>query len=173
MAHKIVCSSTLNENRTGQDQNQAYASVQAQNSGVNSAPAVCAQPVPFAVAVPVYSQPGTFYQQDLERGTRLTAMQNNQGLFRFNHPIPAQAVVIVPRTGKPPNHIGLALFACLCCIAPIGLCALCLACRVDSFWQSGNYAAAVQASRLALQLSLASILTGMVLILIGALTKEN
>jgi len=132
-----------------------------------------AQPVQMAIAVPFVTQQA-YPQGQLQYGGQNPYGMQNQTIMMGR---PGQQMILVtnnppPGLDKPSNHMCLALVSFICCIWPIGLCALCMSCRVDSLWAQGNYAGAQQASRLAFQLALASIISGAILVIIASVAKK-
>ena len=52
-----------------------------------------------------------------------------------------------PYAPKPDSNMGLAIFTTLCCCLPLGIVAIIYASKVNDYYNSGNYQAAVQAAK--------------------------
>ncbi|XP_035684932.1 transmembrane protein 91-like isoform X1 [Branchiostoma floridae] len=83
----------------------------------------------------------------------------------------APQTMVIMQESKPDNHVGMAIFTCLCCFWPIGLASLIFACMVDSRWESGDREGAKSASRtastlwkIALGLGLAAIIIVVIIV---------
>ncbi|XP_078593306.1 trafficking regulator of GLUT4 1-like isoform X1 [Branchiostoma floridae x Branchiostoma japonicum] len=101
---------------------------------------------------PVYGQPGYGQQSTVVVGA-------------------APQTMVIMQESKPDNHVGMAIFTCLCCFWPLGLASLIFACMVDSRWESGDKEGAKSASRtastlwkIALGLGLAGIIIVVIII---------
>ncbi|XP_047137371.1 uncharacterized protein LOC124813859 [Hydra vulgaris] len=64
----------------------------------------------------------------------------------------------------PQNHMGLAIFSCLCCFCPVGICAIFKAYEVDSAFAVGQFTRAQNASNAARTLARIAILVGCLII---------
>ncbi|KAL9985192.1 hypothetical protein ACROYT_G007562 [Oculina patagonica] len=92
--------------------------------------------------------------------------QVQQSTTVVNMGMPATQTIILPANPRPQNYIGLSICTCLCCAWPIGLAALVFSCMVDSSYDSGDYDGALRNSNIAKWLNLASLLCGIILIII-------
>mmetsp|Transcript_1872 Transcript_1872/g.2565 ORF Transcript_1872/g.2565 Transcript_1872/m.2565 type:complete len:232 (+) Transcript_1872:267-962(+) len=132
---------------------------QAQGSGSQDQhpTAVATHVIPYAAAVPM---------QPYGYGNRQVVSSQPSG--------PNYSGLVVVAGGpnsKPPNYMVLSLFSFFCCLWPIGLCAVCFSCRVDSLFYRGDYAGSLQASKLARHFSNASIIFGVLFYIMIALTS--
>ena len=81
-------------------------------------------------------------------------------------PIPPQDSNPRPAHGvleyKPENYLVWAILATICCCLPTGIAAIVYAAQVDSKWNGGDHAGAVEASEKAKMWSLISLVAGIV-----------
>jgi len=71
-------------------------------------------------------------------------------------------------TPRPQNYMGWSICTLLFCSCPIGLAALVFSCMVDSSYDAGDYDGALRNSNISKWLNIASILCGIVIIIIIA-----
>lgn len=67
---------------------------------------------------------------------------------------------------KPSSYLVLAILATIFCCLPFGIVGIVQAAKVDNLWNSGQYAAAEDASRKARNWSIAAAITGIVVAII-------
>ena len=67
-----------------------------------------------------------------------------------------------PTMPKPNNYLALSILATIFCCLPFGIPAIVFSAKVDSFWNAGNYQAAMDASRKARNWMLVSAIVGLV-----------
>lgn len=80
---------------------------------------------------------------------------------------PAAGVMVRTLDTKPESYLGLSIFSFLCCCWLFGLIALVYSCQVDSAWTVGDVNGAVSASRNAKSWNFASIITGIVVLVLN------
>ncbi|XP_078360212.1 transmembrane protein 233-like [Oculina patagonica] len=80
--------------------------------------------------------------------------------------MPATQTVIVPANPRPQNYMCFSICTCLCCVWPIGLAAIVFSSMVDSSYDAGDFDGALRNANIAKWLNVASIVCGIVLIII-------
>ncbi|KAM7449731.1 hypothetical protein ABFA07_002399 [Porites harrisoni] len=86
---------------------------------------------------------------------------------------PNETVIVSPPPERPPSHLCLSIFSCLCCFWPLGLAALCVSCSVDSSYNAGDYQRALSRSNTAKWLNIVSIICGVILIAVIAFVRAT
>ena len=118
----------------------------------------CGQPIPeeskFCTncGSPVPTPPPSEVKPDL---------QYSQQQYKQPSPTPSR-----PTTPKPKSNLVLAILSTIFCCLPLGIPAIVFAAKVDNLWNAGQYAEAEDASRKARNWMLASIITGVVWVII-------
>lgn len=80
---------------------------------------------------------------------------------QYQQPVQQQPVGV-----KPKNYLALSIIATILCCWPLGIPAIVYAAKVDGLWNRGDYAGAAEASRKAKAWSIASAVTGGVIVLL-------
>ncbi|KAL2095097.1 hypothetical protein ACEWY4_009816 [Coilia grayii] len=65
-----------------------------------------------------------------------------------------------------PSHLGFSIFNTLCCCLPLGIAAIVFSCRVDNANAMGDGTRALESSRIAKNLNIAGVVTGIILLII-------
>lgn len=67
---------------------------------------------------------------------------------------------------RPPNYLALAIFSCLCCFWPTGICAIVSACNANSAADAGDMSSASMNANKARMYSIISIVIGIIVIVV-------
>ncbi|KAH3833148.1 trafficking regulator of GLUT4 1-like [Dreissena polymorpha] len=92
-----------------------------------------------------------------------SVIQSSSSFVVVNQPTQNIMYEVQPR---PPDYTGLAIFSCLCCVWPLGLVAIILAIQARSLADNGHYDDAKRRSNFALGFIIASVIVGIVFIIV-------
>ena len=99
-----------------------------------------------------YGQQQQYGQQQYGYGQQQAYGQQQYGYGQQQYaygqqPMAQGQYVQQPYAPKPDSNMGLAIFTTLCCCLPLGIVAIIYASKVNDYYNSGNYQAAVQAAK--------------------------
>ncbi|XP_046856839.1 cysteine-rich and transmembrane domain-containing protein WIH2-like [Xenia sp. Carnegie-2017] len=105
---------------------------------------------------PPQTYPPQGYPPQPPTGMIQQQQSNNTTVVVQNQPQPAAVTTMIP------DHMGLSIFACLCCCWPIGICAIIKSSEVRNLYDTGDYAGAIASAESAKKLAAISIGIGMI-----------